>query len=107
MTRHPIRNPLLLPELFHHILDFLDEPNPVHPRIVESITGIRVHEPSRAARKTLFALAQTCYTLSEPSLDRLWRSLDSLVPLVRCFAEVMDADTAMVNAYHLLFKRSL
>lgn len=99
MARHTIRNPLLLPELFHYILDYIDAPDPVDYEI-------RVHQPSRAARKTLFALAQTCRAISEPSLDHLWRAPGSLVPLICCLGRVVDVLVyrGNVNAYHVLFE---
>jgi hypothetical protein len=36
------------------------------------------------AQKSLAALAQTCWALSEPSLDALWYELHNLLPLVKC-----------------------
>lgn len=33
---------------------------------------------------TLAALARTCKTFSEPALDILWYSQDSVVPLISC-----------------------
>lgn len=92
-----MRNPLLLPELLHHILDCLEEPDLLEPRTVCSTAGIRIHEPSRTSRKAFFALALTCRALSELSLDRLWRVLDSVIPLIRCFTEVVDEERAKVN----------
>ncbi|KAG6380503.1 hypothetical protein JVT61DRAFT_8662 [Boletus reticuloceps] len=48
--------------------------------------------PSKEERRTLVALARTCRAFSEPSLDCLWRDLDSLLPLVQCFSDVADED---------------
>ena len=79
------RNPLLVPELFHCILDCLAIPLPKGPKNLRD-------------RGTLAALAQTCRAFSEPSLDRLWRHLDSLLPLIRCFADVVDEARVKVIA---------
>lgn len=65
------RNPLLIPELFYCVLGYL-------------ITHCREE------RRTLAALARTCRAFSEPSLNRLWRRLNSLLPLARCFSNVVD-----------------
>lgn len=102
MARYAIRNPLLLPELSRYILDYLDASRPVQTE--SFIIGVTVHKTCEVSRKAFYALAQTCRALSEPSLDRLWWRLDSLVPLMRCFAQVVDEDRAMVNPSHLLFE---
>ena len=104
MVKRPGRSPLLLPELFHYILDYLDVPTPV-TQIEQHVTGIKVREPSPAARQAFLALAQTCRALSGPSLDRLWQSLGSLRPLIRCFAGVVDTERIVVSALHPLFER--
>ena len=48
------------------------------------------------SRSVFVSLAQTCRAFSEPSLDRLWSKLDSLEPLVRCFATVWSEERAKV-----------
>ena len=70
-------NPLMIPELFYTVLDCF------RPAI----------DPEEAL--ALSALAQTCRAFSEPSLDRLWRKLYSLKPLIRCYAGADDVDNAV------------
>ena len=70
------RNPLLLVDLFECVLEWL---------VTEFPRTIFKEE-----RRTLAVLARTCRTFSEPSLNLLWRCLDSLLPLVRCFSDVAD-----------------
>jgi hypothetical protein len=41
-------------------------------------------EVQAETRRTLTALALTCRLFHEPALDRLWRHLGSLGPLVKC-----------------------
>ena len=80
-------NPLLVPELFHCILDYVVISPPEGPA-------------NREEHATLAALARTCRAFSEPSLDYLWRRLDSLLPLLRSFADVVDEARAKVVANH-------
>ena len=70
------RHPLTQPDLFQCVLD--------------SIQG-RYYD-QREPRRTLLALAQTCHAFSEPSLDRLWRRLESLKPLIQCFSSVLSKE---------------
>ncbi|KAJ7051074.1 hypothetical protein C8F01DRAFT_671588 [Mycena amicta] len=37
------------------------------------------------ARKNLLAFAMTCRLFLDPALNELWRQLDSISPLLRCF----------------------
>lgn len=78
MSNNPVgpRNPLLVPDLFHCVLECLVTPLP--------------QRPSKEERRILSVLARTCRAFSEPSLNRLWRRLNSLLPLVRCFSNVVD-----------------
>ena len=78
------RNPLFQRDLFHCILDCLVAPE-ASPR------------QFRESRSVLVSLAQTCRAFSEPSLDRLWSKLDSLEPLIRCFATVLNEERAKVG----------
>lgn len=73
-------NPLLVSELFHCILDCLSV----------SLSLPERYPAKLEERRTLAALARTCHAFSEPSLDRLWRRLGSLLPLVRSFVDVVD-----------------
>ena len=70
------RNPLLIIDLFECVLECL-------------ITSLP-QRPSKEERRMLAVLARTCRTFSEPSLNLLWRRLNSLLPLVRCFSDVAD-----------------
>jgi hypothetical protein len=74
------RNLLLMPDLFYCVLECL------------------VTSQYKVVRQTLAALARTCRAFSEPSLDCLWRRLFSLLPLVRCFANVVDEARVKVAA---------
>jgi hypothetical protein len=74
------RNPLLIPELFYGILDFLAESTSEPSRY-----DLAFRTPDPDGRRALAALAQTCRGFTEPSLDLLWRRLNSLKPLLRCF----------------------
>ena len=78
------RNPLFQQDLFHCILDSLVAPNPSLQQLRES-------------RSVLVSLAQSCPAFSEPCLDRLWSKLDSLEPLIRCFATVLSEERAKVG----------
>lgn len=95
------RNPLLISELFQCIIDFfLDTPKEDPGLYSQSAADQSVRESQRA----LAALAQTCRALSEPSLDRLWRRLHSLAPLIRSVTPAADLDRAKVSplfAVHL------
>ena len=73
------RNPLMLPELLRDILDMFSAPALV---------------PTE--RQALAALARTCRACSEPSLDRLWWTMYSLRPLIRCYGtSIDDVDNAV------------
>ena len=86
MSNDPISpwNPLLVPDLFHCVLECLVTPLP--------------QPPSKEERQILAALARTCRAFSEPSLDRLWWCLNSLLPLIRCFSNVVDEARVKVVA---------
>lgn len=77
-------NPLLQQDLFHCILDCLVPPE----------ADVHVLKKSRPV---LVSLAQTCRVFLEPSLSRLWSKLDSLEPLIQCFATVVDEERAKVR----------
>ncbi|KAF8553315.1 hypothetical protein OG21DRAFT_1510344 [Imleria badia] len=47
-------------------------------------------------RQALVALTQTCSAFSEPALDRLWRKLCSLKPLIRCYTTADQVDNAII-----------
>ena len=90
--RAETRNPLFQQDLFHCILNCLEvqvAPEASHPQLRES----------RSCRSTLVSLAQTCRAFSEPSLDHLWSKLDSLKPLIRCFATVLTEERAKVGRF--------
>ena len=91
----PKCNPLLVIDIFHVILYFLSKQDLGYrkPDIVE------IETPPKQGRRALAALAQTCRILSEPSLNRLWRKLDSLTPLLRCLftKEIIRAGENLVN----------
>lgn len=37
--------------------------------------------------RTLFSLALTCHATSESALDALWRTIDDIIPLIRCMPD--------------------
>lgn len=72
----------MIPELLYDILDcFSPEIYPIDAR-------------------ALLALAQTRRAFSEPSLDRLWKKLYSLKPLISCYTRAEDVEDA-VTPYSL------
>ena len=81
------RNPLLFPDLFLCVLECL-------------VTSHLAEPPSKDERQVLVVLARTCRAFSEPSLNRLWRRLNSLLPLIRSFAAVVDYERVMVVRDH-------
>ena len=85
-------NPLLIQKLFQCILDCLDAPK---LNTADFYISEATEKELREAQRTLVALAQTCRTLSEASLDRLWQRLYSLTPLIRSFSS--DADNGRVE----------
>ena len=91
----PKCSPLLVIDIFHVILYFLSKQDLGYrkPDIVE------IETPPKQGRRALAALVQTCRILSEPSLNRLWRKLDSLTPLLRCLftKEIIRAGENLVN----------
>ena len=99
LTFSVARNPLFVPELFRSILGFLAEPS-----LSESSKdrdrircGIQIQTPDPDGQRTLAALARTCRTFSEPSLNQLWRRLRSVRPLLRCCFTAHDVDTGFDN----------
>ncbi|KAF8556867.1 hypothetical protein OG21DRAFT_1506087 [Imleria badia] len=80
LTR-PKHNPLYVADIFHIILDFLSEPFTGYDNDSDII---RIRIPREEGRRALAALAQTCRMFSQPSLNCLWRKLDSLTRLLRC-----------------------
>ena len=81
------RNPLLVPDLFLCVLECL-------------VTSHLIERPSKDERRILAVLARTCRAFSEPSLNRLWRRLNSLLPLIRSFAAVVDDARVKVVTDH-------
>ena len=77
-TMTQARHPLTQPDLFQCALDSIED----------------LYRDRRERRRTLLVLAQTCRAFSEPSLDRLWRRLDSLKPLIQCCSSVLDGQWA-------------
>lgn len=85
-------------DIFHVILDCLSEPYPDYDNF-NLADLVQIRPPKREGRRALAALAQTCRVFSEPSLNCLWRKLDSLRPLLRCLftKQVVDAGKELVN----------
>lgn len=80
-STQPKRNPLYVTDIFHLILDFLSAP---YIGYGNDSRIVQIQTPQYEGRRALAALAQTCRMFSEPSLNCLWRKLDSLRPLLRC-----------------------
>lgn len=49
------------------------------------------------SRRNLLHIAQTCKAFLEPALDRLWRSLDSLFPLLKILPAFIRSDGTYVS----------
>ena len=87
LARHPhivmseLASPLLHEDLFYTVFDVLAEPTNPSPFDM----GIPFATPDPDARCALAVLARTCHAFTQPCLDRLWRRLTSLVPLLRCY----------------------
>lgn len=64
-----------------------------------------------SSRRTLLRLALTCRAFLEPALDRLWRNLDSLFPLLKVLPAFIQTDgtyvrrLAQVNVCGLMYTR--
>ena len=58
-----------------------------------------------SSRRTLLCLALTCKAFLEPALDRLWRNLDSLFPLLKVLPAFIQTDGTYVR--HILHRKSL
>ncbi|KAJ7053043.1 hypothetical protein C8F01DRAFT_1032646 [Mycena amicta] len=56
-------------------------------RVAEIVLEIAQHasDTTPPARKSLLALATTCRLFLDPALNELWRELESIYPLLRCF----------------------
>ena len=78
------RSPLLHEDLFYAIFDVLAEPTNPSPFDM----GIPFATPDPDARCALAVLARTCRTFTQPCLDRLWRRLTSLEPLLWCYTSL-------------------
>ncbi|KAF8816030.1 hypothetical protein BYT27DRAFT_7077944 [Phlegmacium glaucopus] len=53
-------------------------------------------EAARTSRRNLLCVALTCKAFLEPALDRRWRSLDSLFPLLRILPSFTQSDGTYV-----------
>lgn len=49
------------------------------------------------SRQNLLWVALTCKAFLEPALDRLWKQLDSLFPLLKVLPEFMQSDGTYVS----------
>ena len=64
-------------------------------------------EEIHLSRRTLLRLALTCKAFIEPALDRLWRSLDSLFPLLKILPAFGKSDGTYVRFFFLSSVRIL
>lgn len=62
------------------IIEYLEEPSPQSKQ-----AAIPFPTPDADGRCALAVLARTCKTFTQTAIERLWRKLESLEPLVRCF----------------------
>lgn len=60
--------------------------------------GLPRHEVVRG-RRQLRDAALTCKSFKDPALDRLWMSLDSLLPLIKTLPKVTVIDGVHVSAH--------
>lgn len=56
-------------------------------------------EAARTSKQNLLWVALTCKAFLEPALDRLWRSLDSLFPLLRILPSFTQSDGTYVSFF--------
>jgi len=52
------------------------------------------------SRRDLLSVALTCKAFVEPALNRLWRSLDSLFPLLKILPAFVQSDGTYVRIYN-------
>lgn len=90
------RSPLAIAELFYNVLDFLAEPS-----ADGRARGART--PDRGGQVALATLARTCRGFKEPSLDYLWRKINSLKPILRLFNSRYNFN----GIHHYLWVRQL
>lgn len=93
------RNPLLVPDLLQCILDYFPIPEGM-PDCGLFSSPSQALEDLRVSQRALAALARTCRALSEPSLDRLWYRLHTLIPIFLCFTPAVEMDRARVSYPH-------
>ena len=80
--------------LFHSIPYILDEIcDYLHDE--EDISS----EAARTSKQNLLLVALTCKSFLEPALDRLWRSLDSLFPLLKILPSFTQSDGTHVSLF--------
>jgi len=65
--------------------------------LVPDLAGTR--DSLKASRKELLNVALACSSFKDPALDALWRSLESLVPLVRLISGVALVDQKYVREF--------
>ena len=80
-------NPDILDEICEYLHDEQDA------ELVDS-------EAARISRQNLLWVALTCKAFLEPALDRLWRSLDSLFPLLRTLPSFTQSDGTYVSLFY-------
>jgi len=81
----------------HHCLNVLDILDTIFNFVLES------HEYGTS---TLAALAVTCRHFEHPALDVLWRTIPSLIPLVKCLPPDLWEMTIQVETGRLLLVRT-
>ncbi|KAF5332683.1 hypothetical protein D9611_005321 [Ephemerocybe angulata] len=79
------------------------------PDIVDSICA-------HTTRKTAFSMALTCHSFLEPSLNRIWRDIDSFAPLLAClppnafqveYRAIPGSTRSLLSLYQLSANRAL
>jgi len=84
-----------LPRLpFHSNPDILDE---ICDYLSYEFDDYDMDEISRS-RKSLLWVALACKAFLEPALDRLWRQLDSLFPLLKVLPAFIQSDGTYVSS---------
>ncbi|KAF4613157.1 hypothetical protein D9613_010806 [Agrocybe pediades] len=89
---------------FNDSAEFLVHSN---PDILEEICEYIAHEGDldseemASSRSDLFAVMMTCRAFVEPAVSRLWRSLDSLYPLLKLLPAFVQVDGTYVLRGHI------
>ena len=81
------------PPFFRHLCPVFQMHRALEILEIVQLISDQVHSsPANEARPALASLARVCRFLSDPALDCLWRTQDTLVNILRCMSRCMGAD---------------